>query len=42
MYTGLLLNGFSFFPDSYKYGLIKTLIDLCIRLTVFGQVLIFI
>ena len=26
-YTGLLLNYFSFFPDSYKYGLIKTLID---------------
>ena len=26
-YTGLLLNYFSFVPDSYKYGLIKTLID---------------
>ena len=26
-YKGLLLNYFSFVPDSYKYGLIKTLID---------------
>ena len=26
-YTGLLLNYSSFVPDSYKYGLIKTLID---------------
>ena len=26
-YTGLLLNYFSFVPDSYKYGFIKTLID---------------
>ena len=25
-YRGLLLNYFSFVPDSYKYGLIKTLI----------------
>ena len=25
-YTRLLLNYFIFFPDSYKYGLIKTLI----------------
>ena len=27
MYAGLPLNYFSFVPDSYKYGLIKTLID---------------
>ena len=27
MYTGLLLNYFSFVPNSYEYGLIKTLID---------------
>ena len=26
-YTGLLLNYFSFVPDSYKYGFFKTLID---------------
>ena len=26
-YTGLLINYSSFVPDSYKYGLIKTLID---------------
>ena len=26
-YTGLPLNYFTFVPDSYKYGLIKTLID---------------
>ena len=26
-YPGLLFNYFSFVPDSYKYGLIKTLID---------------
>ena len=26
-YTGLLLNYFRFFPDSYKYVLVKTLID---------------
>ena len=31
-YTGLLLNYFSFFPDSYKYGLIKTLIDRMYRI----------
>ena len=26
-HTGLLLSYFNFVPDSYKYGLIKTLID---------------
>ena len=31
-YTGLLLNYFSFVPDSYKYGLIKTLIDRMYRI----------
>ena len=31
-YTGLLLNYFRFFPDSYKYGLIKTLIDRMYRI----------
>ena len=42
MYKGLLLNYFSFVPEFYKYGFIKTLIDLCIVLTVLGQVLILI
>ena len=37
-YTGLLLNNFIFVPDSYKYGLIKTLIDVCIGLIVLRQV----
>ena len=32
MYIGLLLNYFSFVPDSYKYGLIKTLIDRMYRI----------
>ena len=31
-YTRLLLNYFSFVPDSYKYGLIKTLIDRMYRI----------
>ena len=31
-YTGLLLNYFSFVPDYYKYGLIKTLIDRMYRI----------
>ena len=31
-YTGLLLNSFSFAPDSYKYGLIKTLIGRMYRI----------
>ena len=31
-YTGLLLSSFSFVPDSYKYGLIKTLIDCMYRI----------
>ena len=31
-YTGLLLNYFSFFPNSYKYGLNKTLIDRMYRI----------
>ena len=31
-YTVLLLNYFSFVPDSYKYGLIKTLIDRMYRI----------
>ena len=31
-YTGLLLNYFSFVPDSYKYGLIKTIIDCMYRI----------
>ena len=31
-YTGLLLNYFSFVPNSYKYGLIKTLIDRMYRI----------
>ena len=31
-YTGLLLNYFSFVPDSYKYGLIKTLINRMYRI----------
>ena len=31
-YTGLLLNYFGFFPDSYKYGLIKTLTDRMYRI----------
>ena len=31
-YTGLLLNYFSFVPDSYKHGLIKTLIDCMYRI----------
>ena len=31
-YTGLLLDYFSFVPDSYKYGLIKTLIDRMYRI----------
>ena len=31
-YTGLLLNYFSFVPDSYKYGLIETLIDRIYRI----------
>ena len=31
-YTGLLLHYFSFVPDSYKYGLIKTLIDRMYRI----------
>ena len=32
MYIGLILNYFSFVPDSYKYGLIKTLIDRMYRI----------
>ena len=32
MYTGLLLNYFSFVPNSYKYGLIKTLFDCIYRI----------
>ena len=32
MYTGLLLNYFSFVPDSYKYGLIKISIDRMYRI----------
>ena len=31
-YTGLLLNYFSFVPDCYKHGLIKTLIDRMYRI----------
>ena len=31
-YTGLLLNYFSFVPNSYKYGLIKTLNDRMYRI----------
>ena len=31
-YTELLLNYFSFVPDSYKYGLSKTLIDRMYRI----------
>ena len=31
-YTGLVLNYFSFVPDSYKYGLIKTLTDRMYRI----------
>ena len=31
-YTGLLLNYFSFVPNSYKYGLIKTFIDRMYRI----------
>ena len=31
-HTGLLLNYFSFVPHSYKYGLIKTLIDCIYRI----------
>ena len=31
-YTGLLLNYFSFVPDSYKYGLYKKLIDRMYRI----------
>ena len=31
-YTGLVLNYFSFVPDSYKYGLVKTLIDRMYRI----------
>ena len=31
-YTALLLNYFSFVPDSYKYGLIKALIDRMYRI----------
>ena len=44
-YKGLLLNYFSFVPDSYKYGLIKTLflkLIVGIGLIVLGQVLILI
>ena len=33
-YTGLLLNYFSFVPDSCKYGLIKTLIDRMYRINI--------
>ena len=31
-YTGLVLNYFNFVPDSYKYGLAKTLIDRMYRI----------
>ena len=41
-YRGLLLNYFSFTPDSYVYGAIKTLLDRMCRINVLGQVLILI
>ena len=38
-YTGLLLNYFSFVPNSYKLGLSKRWLIKCIGLIILGQVL---
>ena len=35
-FTGLLFNYFSFVPNSYRYGLIKTLIDRMYRINSTG------